>query len=108
MRKPVLLFGLGAGFVAGSWVGRAPYEHLETGVRNVLKQPKVQTTLQTTADGAASVRDAALDAATGAIDDGSKAAAEAIDKAATEVIDETATRRGATETQKVASKAGSS
>ncbi len=97
MKKLALLVGLGAGFVAGSWAGRSPYERLETTVRNVLKQPKVQTTLHTAADGGASVRDAALDAATGVIDEASKAATDAIDEA---------TRRVATGTQKVASKVG--
>ena len=97
MKKFSLLFGLGSGFVAGSWAGRAPYERLETMVRNVVKQPKVQTTLHTAADGATTVRDAALDAATGAIDEASKAATDAIDEAA---------RRVSTGTQKVASKVG--
>jgi hypothetical protein len=97
MKKLALLVGLGAGFVAGSWAGRAPYERLETMVRNALKQPKVQRTLHSAADGAATARDAALDAATGAIDEASKAATDAIDEA---------TKRVATGTQKVASKAG--
>ena len=97
MKKLALFVGLGAGFVAGSWTGRAPYERLETIGRNVLKQPKVQTTLHTAAEGAATVRDAALDAATGAIDEASKAATDAIDET---------TRRVATGTQKVASKVG--
>ena len=51
MKKLTLLVGLGAGFVAGSWAGRGPYERVEAMVRNVMKQPKVQTTVHTAADG---------------------------------------------------------
>jgi hypothetical protein len=90
MKKFTLLIGMGAGFVAGSWAGRAPYEHLEGLVRNVMKQPKVQATLHTAADSAATARDATLDAA-------SRSAIDAIDEAATKVT---------TGTQKVASKVG--
>ncbi len=97
MKKLTLLVGLGAGFVAGSWAGRGPYERVEAMVRNVMKQPKVQTTVHTAADGAATVRDAAMDAATGTIDEASKAATDAIAET---------TRRAATGTQKVASKVG--
>ena len=98
MKKLTLLVGLGAGFVAGSWAGRGPYERVEAMVRNVMKQPKVQTTVHTAADGAATpLRDAAMDAATGTIDEASKAATDAIAET---------TREAATGTQKVASKVG--
>lgn len=90
MKKFTLLTGMGAGFVAGSWAGRAPYEHLEGLVRSVMKQPKVQATLHAAADSAATARDATLDAAS---------------RSATDYFDEAA-RNLTTGTQKVASKVG--
>jgi hypothetical protein len=69
MRKLSLITGMGIGFIVGSWAGRGPFEQLESGARSFMKQPKVQTTLRSAADGAAAVRDASLEAATGALDE---------------------------------------
>ena len=97
MKKFTFLLGLATGFVLGSRTGRGPYEQLEGAVRQAVNQPKVQETLQSAADSAESVRDATLDAATGAIDDASQAA--------TRTIDETS-RRIKSGSQSVGSRAG--
>ena len=99
MKKVAFVAGMGAGFVAGSWAGRGPYQRLEEVVRQVLKQPKVQATLESAAGNVAAVRDATLDAATGAIDDASRAATGAIEETS---------RKVAAGTEKVASKVGNS
>jgi hypothetical protein len=80
MKKITFLLGMGVGFVLGSRVGRGPYEQLEGAARQVMNQPKVQSTLQSAAESAESVRDAALDATKGAIDDASEAATKTIDE----------------------------
>ncbi len=80
MKKFTFLIGLATGFIVGSRAGRGPYERLESSVRQAINQPKVQKTLHSAADGAESVRDAALDATTGAIDNVSDAATTAIDE----------------------------
>src|SRR5579871_898037 len=80
MKKFTFLLGLAAGFVLGSRTGRGPYEQLEGAVRQAVNQPKVQETLQSAADRAESVRDAALDATAEAIDDASRAATRTIDE----------------------------
>ncbi len=89
MRKLLLLAGMAVAFVAGSWAGRAPYERLQGAVRRAARQPKVQATLDTAAQSAVTVRDAALDATAGAIDDASKAATDAIDDASKKVSERT-------------------
>jgi len=95
MKKITFLLGLATGFVLGSRTGRGPYEQLEGAVGQAVNQPKVQESLRSAADSAESVRDATLDAATEAIDNGSQAA--------TRTIDETSKRMG-NGTQRVASK----
>jgi hypothetical protein len=85
MKKLALFVGLGTGFVVGSWAGRAPFERLEGAVRNVMGQPKVEATLQSAAESAESVRDATLDAATGALSDAAGTATEAIDGASKKI-----------------------
>src|SRR5579864_1612349 len=85
MKKLMFLVGLAVGFILGSRTGRGPYEQLETAVHQAINQPKVQNTLQSAADGAESVRDAALDATSEAIDDASRAATKTIDQAARRV-----------------------
>lgn len=78
MKKLALLMGMVGGFVLGSWAGRAPFERLEGAFRNMAKQPKVQTSLHNAAESAGAVRDATLDAATGAFGQAADAATEAI------------------------------
>jgi hypothetical protein len=85
MKKLALFVGLGTGFVVGSWAGRAPFERLEGAVRNVMGQPKVESTLQAAAESAESVRDATLDAATGVFHDAGDAATDAIDGASKKI-----------------------
>lgn len=85
MKKFTFLLGLATGFVLGSRTGRGPYEQLEEAVRQAVNQPKVQETLHSAADRAESVRDAALDATAGAIDDASRAATRTIDETSQKV-----------------------
>lgn len=89
MKKLVLCVGMAVGFVAGSWAGRAPFERLEAALRNVTKQPKVQSSLQSAAESAGAVRDATLDAAAGAFGQAADAATEAFDGAAKKVVNRT-------------------
>lgn len=85
MKKLTFMFGLAIGFVLGSRMGRGPYEQLEGAARQVMNQPKVQSTLQSAADSAESVRDSALDATSDAIDGASRAATRTIDQASRQV-----------------------
>jgi gas vesicle protein len=80
MKKFTFLVGMATGFIVGSRAGRGPYEQLERSVRQAINHPKVQKTLHSAADGAESIRNAALDATTGAIDDASDVATTAIDE----------------------------
>jgi hypothetical protein len=89
MKKLVLFVGMGAGFVLGSWAGRAPFERLQATVRDVMGQPKVQTTLQSAAESAGVVREATLDAATEVFGDVADAATGVIDDASKRVADRT-------------------
>lgn len=45
MKKIMLLAGAGIGFVAGSRMGREPYEKLDAQVRKLLGRPEVQKNL---------------------------------------------------------------
>jgi biopolymer transport protein ExbB/TolQ len=99
MKKFTFLIGMAVGFVLGSRTGRGPYERLEDAVRQVMNQPKVQSTLQSAADSAESVRDTALDRTSEAIDDVSRAANRTMDEASKRM------RNGS---QDVASKVGHS
>jgi hypothetical protein len=78
MRKFTFTLGMTVGFVIGSRAGRAPYERLEGAARRVIHHPKVQSALHAAAESAESVRDSALDATTGAMDDVSHAATAAM------------------------------
>jgi hypothetical protein len=84
IKKLSLLAGASAGFVAGSWAGRRPYETFVGAVRNAMKQPKVHTTLDSASKNAVAVRDATLDAAAEAM--------EKVSMAATGMMDETSRR----------------
>lgn len=97
MKKFTFLVGIAVGFVLGSRTGRGPYEQLEDTVRQMMNQPKVQSTLQSAAESAESVRDTALDRTSDAIDDVSRAANRAMDETSKRV------RNGS---QDVASKVG--
>jgi hypothetical protein len=85
MKKLTFLVGLAIGFVLGSRMGRGPYEQLEGAARQAINHPKVQNTLQSAAESAESVRDAAFDATSEAIDDASRAATKTIDQASRRV-----------------------
>ncbi len=67
MKKLAIYVGLVVGFIAGSWAGRDPYERLERAVRGFLKQPTVQSKLQSAAKRASTEQDATRGTATRAI-----------------------------------------
>jgi hypothetical protein len=85
MKKYVLFLGLGTGFIAGSWAGRAPYEQLQRTARSVMKQPKVKTSLESAVESAQAARDVALDAATDAVEKVSDVAVGALDEGANRI-----------------------
>jgi hypothetical protein len=45
VKKLLFLVGVAAGFVLGSWAGRAPYEQLEAKARQVSGKPAVRETM---------------------------------------------------------------
>lgn len=88
MKKFVFLLGLGIGFVAGSAMGRGPYESLERNARSVAQDPVVReraaqardTAVKAAGDAASTVKEKAPEVASSVSGSVSDAAAKITDR----------------------------